>query len=185
MHRLRERGCPEESQLGKTHWTTHNFTFSLFPSALTFCVWQFIAWIQTGDPLELMVQFFGKFGDKPCCITDLQIYLHLLSSEYRVQVRPWFLQCRWTTSSEVKGLDVKHIFLCNLSVHKPSEWSGSTQGAGRGGIHFSRGYQSATEAFVCVSAESSTWAATQSRCGGKTAAYHRTEGSLSSRPQVW
>ena len=35
-----------------------------------------------------MVQFFGKFGDKPCCITDLKIYLHLLAPEQRVQVRP-------------------------------------------------------------------------------------------------
>lgn len=34
-----------------------------------------------------MVQFFAKFGDKPCCITDLKIYLHLLSPEQRVQVR--------------------------------------------------------------------------------------------------
>uniref|UniRef100_A0A8C7LN88 N-alpha-acetyltransferase 25, NatB auxiliary subunit n=1 Tax=Oncorhynchus mykiss TaxID=8022 RepID=A0A8C7LN88_ONCMY len=46
IHRLRQRGCPDEKELG--------------------------------DPLELMVQFFGKFGDKPCCITDLKIYLHLL-----------------------------------------------------------------------------------------------------------
>ncbi|XP_034402615.1 N-alpha-acetyltransferase 25, NatB auxiliary subunit isoform X2 [Cyclopterus lumpus] len=53
MHRLRERGCPEEKLLG--------------------------------DPLELMVQFFGKFGDKPCCITDLKIYLHLLCPEQHVQ----------------------------------------------------------------------------------------------------
>uniref|UniRef100_A0A3Q0SVE0 N-alpha-acetyltransferase 25, NatB auxiliary subunit n=1 Tax=Amphilophus citrinellus TaxID=61819 RepID=A0A3Q0SVE0_AMPCI len=53
MHRLRERGCPEESLLG--------------------------------EPLELMVQFFNKFGDKPCCITDLKIYLHLLSPEQHVQ----------------------------------------------------------------------------------------------------
>uniref|UniRef100_A0A665UDC2 N(alpha)-acetyltransferase 25, NatB auxiliary subunit n=1 Tax=Echeneis naucrates TaxID=173247 RepID=A0A665UDC2_ECHNA len=53
MHRLRERGCPEESLLG--------------------------------EPLELMVQFFGKFGDKPCCITDLKIYLHLLCPEQHVQ----------------------------------------------------------------------------------------------------
>ncbi|KAF0046069.1 hypothetical protein F2P81_002598 [Scophthalmus maximus] len=38
-----------------------------------------------GDPFELMVQFFGKFGDKPCCITDLKIYLHLLPAEQHVQ----------------------------------------------------------------------------------------------------
>ncbi|XP_034080063.1 N-alpha-acetyltransferase 25, NatB auxiliary subunit isoform X2 [Gymnodraco acuticeps] len=53
IHRLRERGCPEESLLG--------------------------------EPLELMVQFFGKFGDKPCCITDLKIYLHLLAPDQHVQ----------------------------------------------------------------------------------------------------
>uniref|UniRef100_H3D7N0 N-alpha-acetyltransferase 25, NatB auxiliary subunit n=1 Tax=Tetraodon nigroviridis TaxID=99883 RepID=H3D7N0_TETNG len=53
LHRLRERGSPEESLLG--------------------------------DPLELMVQFFGKFGEKPCCITDLILYLHLLGPEQHVQ----------------------------------------------------------------------------------------------------
>uniref|UniRef100_A0A667Z3K4 N-alpha-acetyltransferase 25, NatB auxiliary subunit n=1 Tax=Myripristis murdjan TaxID=586833 RepID=A0A667Z3K4_9TELE len=53
IHRLREKGCPEESQLG--------------------------------EPLELMLQFFGKFGDKPCCITDLKLYLHLLSPDQHIQ----------------------------------------------------------------------------------------------------
>lgn len=43
-------------------------------------------WLWTGDPFELMVQFFGKFGDKPCCITDLKVYLHLLLPEQHVQV---------------------------------------------------------------------------------------------------
>ncbi|CAB1318259.1 unnamed protein product [Coregonus sp. 'balchen'] len=55
IHRLRQRGCPDEKDLG--------------------------------DPLELMVQFFGKFGDKPCCITDLNIYLHLLPPEQRSQFK--------------------------------------------------------------------------------------------------
>lgn len=40
-----------------------------------------------GEPLELMVQFFGKFGEKPCCITDLILYLHLLAPEQHVQVK--------------------------------------------------------------------------------------------------
>ncbi|XP_036792978.1 N-alpha-acetyltransferase 25, NatB auxiliary subunit isoform X2 [Oncorhynchus mykiss] len=55
IHRLRQRGCPDEEELG--------------------------------DPLELMLQFFGKFGDKPCCITDLKIYLHLLPPEQHTQFR--------------------------------------------------------------------------------------------------
>uniref|UniRef100_A0A1A8PNE6 N-alpha-acetyltransferase 25, NatB auxiliary subunit n=1 Tax=Nothobranchius rachovii TaxID=451742 RepID=A0A1A8PNE6_9TELE len=53
IHRLRERGFPEENL--------------------------------PGEPLDLMVQFFVKFGDKPCCITDLKIYLHLLSPDHHVQ----------------------------------------------------------------------------------------------------
>uniref|UniRef100_A0A3B5PYD5 N-alpha-acetyltransferase 25, NatB auxiliary subunit n=1 Tax=Xiphophorus maculatus TaxID=8083 RepID=A0A3B5PYD5_XIPMA len=53
MHRLRERGYPEENL--------------------------------PGEPLDLMVQFFRKFGDKPCCITDLKIYLHLLTPDQHVQ----------------------------------------------------------------------------------------------------
>ncbi|XP_076139980.1 N-alpha-acetyltransferase 25, NatB auxiliary subunit [Alosa pseudoharengus] len=40
---------------------------------------------QLGDPLELMVQYFGKFGDKPCCITDLKIFLDLLQPDEHVQ----------------------------------------------------------------------------------------------------
>nr|XP_055063489.1 N-alpha-acetyltransferase 25, NatB auxiliary subunit [Misgurnus anguillicaudatus] len=40
---------------------------------------------QLGDPLELMFQFFVKFGDKPCCITDLKIFLNLLASDQHVQ----------------------------------------------------------------------------------------------------
>lgn len=42
--------------------------------------------LRTGEPLELMVQFFVKFGDKPCCITDLNIYLHLLAADQHEQV---------------------------------------------------------------------------------------------------
>uniref|UniRef100_A0A672SNG6 N-alpha-acetyltransferase 25, NatB auxiliary subunit n=1 Tax=Sinocyclocheilus grahami TaxID=75366 RepID=A0A672SNG6_SINGR len=36
---------------------------------------------QLGEPLELMFQFFVKFGDKPCCITDLEIFLDLLTPD--------------------------------------------------------------------------------------------------------
>ncbi|MBV96778.1 N-alpha-acetyltransferase 25, NatB auxiliary subunit, partial [Eschrichtius robustus] len=32
----------------------------------------------TGDPEELMFQYFKKFGDKPCCFTDLKVFVDLL-----------------------------------------------------------------------------------------------------------
>lgn len=83
LHRLRERGCPEESLLGNTPLIKTSVRFGLrtdlkFPPHFVF---------HTGDPLELMVQFFGKFGEKPCCITDLILYLHLLAPEQHVQVK--------------------------------------------------------------------------------------------------
>nr|XP_006640345.2 PREDICTED: N-alpha-acetyltransferase 25, NatB auxiliary subunit isoform X1 [Lepisosteus oculatus] len=40
---------------------------------------------QLGDPLELMFQYFVKFGDKPCCISDLRIFLDLLIPAQHVQ----------------------------------------------------------------------------------------------------
>ncbi|KAL6472506.1 hypothetical protein MHYP_G00186940 [Metynnis hypsauchen] len=40
---------------------------------------------QLGEPLELMFQYFVKFGDKPCCITDLKVFLELLAPDQYVQ----------------------------------------------------------------------------------------------------
>ncbi|XP_041098074.1 N-alpha-acetyltransferase 25, NatB auxiliary subunit-like, partial [Polyodon spathula] len=53
IQRLRQRGSPEEKELG--------------------------------EPLELMFQYFEKFGDKPCCISDLKIFLDLLAPDQHVQ----------------------------------------------------------------------------------------------------
>lgn len=39
-----------------------------------------------GEPLELMFQYFVKFGDKPCCITDLKVFLDLIARDQHVQV---------------------------------------------------------------------------------------------------
>lgn len=33
-----------------------------------------------------MFQYFVKFGDKPCCITDLKIFLDLIVRDQQVQV---------------------------------------------------------------------------------------------------
>ncbi|XP_071999015.1 N-alpha-acetyltransferase 25, NatB auxiliary subunit isoform X2 [Engystomops pustulosus] len=33
-----------------------------------------------GEPEDLMYQYFLKFGDKPCCFTDLKVFVDLLSS---------------------------------------------------------------------------------------------------------
>ncbi|XP_033845022.1 LOW QUALITY PROTEIN: N-alpha-acetyltransferase 25, NatB auxiliary subunit [Periophthalmus magnuspinnatus] len=90
LHRLRERGSPDESLIG--------------------------------DPLELMVQFFVKFGDKPCCITDLKIYLHLLSPEQHVQFINRLSEAvplgesgeGYAFPEDTKALQ-RHLCLCQLS----------------------------------------------------------------------
>ncbi|MGH0151605.1 UNVERIFIED_CONTAM: hypothetical protein FKN15_020767 [Acipenser sinensis] len=53
IQRLRQRGSPEEKELGEPH--------------------------------ELMFQYFEKFGDKPCCISDLKIFLDLLAPDQHLQ----------------------------------------------------------------------------------------------------
>lgn len=50
------------------------------------CVSDVFSQHDAGEPLELMFQFFVKFGDKPCCITDLKIFLDLLAPDQHVQV---------------------------------------------------------------------------------------------------
>ncbi|KAF7648446.1 hypothetical protein LDENG_00156870 [Lucifuga dentata] len=91
MHRLRGRGCPEESLLG--------------------------------DPLELMVQFFEKFGDKPCCITDLKIYLHLLPQDQHLQLVKRLSEAAplgpqgdegFAFPEDIKQLQ-RHLCVCQLS----------------------------------------------------------------------
>ncbi|XP_063065865.1 N-alpha-acetyltransferase 25, NatB auxiliary subunit [Engraulis encrasicolus] len=58
---------------------------------------------QLGDPLELMVQYFGKFGDKPCCITDLKIFLDLLPPDQHVQFTNRLMEGVPLNSEEVGG----------------------------------------------------------------------------------
>uniref|UniRef100_A0A8C6WN22 N-alpha-acetyltransferase 25, NatB auxiliary subunit n=1 Tax=Neogobius melanostomus TaxID=47308 RepID=A0A8C6WN22_9GOBI len=75
-----------------------------------------------GEPLELMVQFFAKFGDKPCCITDLKIYLHLLSPEQHVQFINRLSEAvplaepgeEFAFPEDTKALQ-RHLCLCQLS----------------------------------------------------------------------
>lgn len=57
----------------------------------------------TGEPLELMFQYFVKFGDKPCCITDLKVFLDLIVRDQHVQVI--------TISENLPGLSVYYRML--------------------------------------------------------------------------
>ena len=37
--------------------------------------------VLTGSPVELVRHYYHKFGDKPCCFTDLQPYITILLDE--------------------------------------------------------------------------------------------------------
>ncbi|CAG9767813.1 unnamed protein product [Ceutorhynchus assimilis] len=39
-----------------------------------------------GDIIELFVEYFRKFGHKPCCVSDLRIYLKLLNDEQKSEL---------------------------------------------------------------------------------------------------
>uniref|UniRef100_A0A7N8YEV2 N-alpha-acetyltransferase 25, NatB auxiliary subunit n=1 Tax=Mastacembelus armatus TaxID=205130 RepID=A0A7N8YEV2_9TELE len=79
MHRLRERGCPEESLLG--------------------------------DPLELMVQFFKKFGDKPCWATCEVKFVNRLSEAVPLGEQG---EDGFAFPEDTKALQ-RHLCVCQLS----------------------------------------------------------------------
>ncbi|XP_076254077.1 phagocyte signaling impaired [Rhynchophorus ferrugineus] len=39
-----------------------------------------------GDKIELFIEYFRKFGHKPCCVFDLRIYLKLLDAEQKSEL---------------------------------------------------------------------------------------------------
>lgn len=39
-----------------------------------------------GETTELFIEYFRKFGHKPCCVSDLRIYLNLLDGERKTEL---------------------------------------------------------------------------------------------------
>lgn len=39
-----------------------------------------------GETIELFIEYFRKFGHKPCCVSDLRLYLNLLDSEKKSEL---------------------------------------------------------------------------------------------------
>lgn len=124
-----------------------------------------------------MVQFFQKFGDKPCCITDLKIYLHLLSPDQHVQVP--------APPAGPPAVTAPSVNLSFRAVHQPSEWRRPAGGAGRRGAGLPRGHQSSAETPVRLPAEPGAGPAPRPRPGREAATDRRAEGALPPRPQVW
>ncbi|KAG7476624.1 hypothetical protein MATL_G00084890 [Megalops atlanticus] len=79
--------------------------------------------LQLGEPLELMFQYFVKFGEKPCCITDLKIFLDLLTPDQHVQFINRLTEAVPLTVSEEDGVALpgdtralqRHLCVAQLS----------------------------------------------------------------------
>lgn len=39
-----------------------------------------------GETIELFIEYFRKFGHKPCCVSDLRLYLDLLDAEKKAEL---------------------------------------------------------------------------------------------------
>jgi hypothetical protein len=39
-----------------------------------------------GETIELFIEYFRKFGHKPCCVSDLRLYLNLLDGEKKAEL---------------------------------------------------------------------------------------------------
>lgn len=39
-----------------------------------------------GETTELFIEYFRKFGHKPCCVSDLRIYLNLLDADKKAEL---------------------------------------------------------------------------------------------------
>lgn len=68
-----------------------------------------------GDFESLIIEYFHLFGDKPCCIQDISIYLPQINTEQRKQLATKLLAETGITATELPqtvSAEGYHIFSC-------------------------------------------------------------------------
>ncbi|KAJ8921252.1 hypothetical protein NQ315_013724 [Exocentrus adspersus] len=71
-----------------------------------------------GDTTELFIEYFRKFGHKPCCVSDLRVYLNLLDSEKKTELSSRLVKDVGISSTSVPQTDQqmqRHICALQLS----------------------------------------------------------------------
>ncbi|XP_017771958.1 PREDICTED: phagocyte signaling-impaired protein [Nicrophorus vespilloides] len=71
-----------------------------------------------GDPMELFIEYFRKFGHKPCCVSDLREYLELLDGERRLEMAGKLIREVGITSTNIPQTEQqmqRHICALQLS----------------------------------------------------------------------
>ncbi|KAK4877771.1 hypothetical protein RN001_010277 [Aquatica leii] len=72
-----------------------------------------------GDTIELFIEYFRKFGHKPCCVTDLRIHLHLLSVEKRIVLANRLIKDVGISSTSVPQSEQQmQRHLCSLQLSR-------------------------------------------------------------------
>ncbi|XP_060533516.1 phagocyte signaling-impaired protein [Cylas formicarius] len=101
-----------------------------------------------GDVNELFIEYFRKFGHKPCCVSDLRIYLKLLTDNQKYELAPKFVQeAGISTTGIPQSIDQmqRHIGaiqlsrLCGAHKHLSAEHSRALVTALI--LHYQHGYQ--------------------------------------------
>ncbi|KAJ8964379.1 hypothetical protein NQ314_004944 [Rhamnusium bicolor] len=71
-----------------------------------------------GETTELFIEYFRKFGHKPCCVSDLRIYLDLLDAEQKSELSSRLVKDVGISSTSVPQSDhqmQRHICALQLS----------------------------------------------------------------------
>lgn len=70
-----------------------------------------------GDVTELFIEYFRKFGYKPCCVSDLRLYLRLLDDEKKLDL----------ATRLIKDVGINSSFCIPLSVDQMQRHIGALQ----------------------------------------------------------
>ncbi|KAG4065801.1 hypothetical protein HA402_012479 [Bradysia odoriphaga] len=72
-----------------------------------------------GDFLEMLVEYFRKFGSKPCCTNDIILFLNFLQIERRAELASRLLaECEITSTKLPQNKEQMQKHICSLQVSR-------------------------------------------------------------------
>ncbi|KAJ6636490.1 Phagocyte signaling-impaired protein [Pseudolycoriella hygida] len=72
-----------------------------------------------GDFLELLVEYFRKFGDKACCANDIILFLNFLEAERRAELASRLLEvCEISSTKLPQNKEQMQKHICSLQVSR-------------------------------------------------------------------
>lgn len=69
-----------------------------------------------GEFIEMLIEYFDIFGDKPCCAKDIVLFLDDLKTEQRPELASKLIQlCNISATTLPQTVKKKHFFLLKLN----------------------------------------------------------------------